>query len=335
MQWRFEIISQGIEVMKEEIMKSHYPFQGTRLAGRPGTRPRQRAVAVLGLCSRCNWRRVVGVAFTAVMLAVAGKAAAQSGGSLSNRFAGLWVGDVTITKVSQPGNLTNPDEPQATAQPFQFRLLAHVDQHGNALLLQKVLQVWQEGTLRPAPDGSTNLVVDRPGRFVLVTDERLATNFAGAALRDGQSVGRRFSSAAFGFRSPIPMAQAGGFGSNTAIVTAIVPLPHDDPLNPFVHRYHPDHDNLSDRSGSDGRPMQLPVMSDARGTFTAESFSVTRQLTLTFADPDAANLALPGMGDTRLTGAYRERIAGLHKRDLFIEGDFQLYRASPVAVLNQ
>jgi hypothetical protein len=171
-------------------------------------------------------------------------------------------------------------------------------------------------------------VLDQPGRFVLATDESRIAGLTGAALRDGQSVGRRFSSAAFGFREPIPFTGTNEFGADRATFDAEVLVGYDDPLSPFVHRYHPDHNNLDDRR------EPLTVRSDARGRFTSESFDVARRITLTFTVDDPDQLTLAGWGDNQLGGVYEERISGLHKNTLHLEGTFRLHRASEVAVLN-
>jgi len=93
-------------------------------------------------------------------------------------------------------------------------------------------------------------------------------------------------------------------------------------LNPFVHRYHPDHDNLDARF-----EQQLP---EGR-----ESFSVTRQVTLEFTGIDPLGLNPPGWGSSELGGNYRETIHGLHRNDLRIAGTFRLVRITTAANLNQ
>lgn len=241
---------------------------------------------------------------------------------------GLWIGSAILNKVNEPQNLADPQAPVPTASALQFRLIIHVNEQGQPRLLQKVLQRWQDGTLKPAGDGSTNLVVDQPGRFVLLTDEARAAQFKGAGLRDGQEVGRRFSTAAFAVRQPIPLACTGEFGADASVCAASVVVRYDDPLNPFVHRYHPDHDNLTDRY------TPLAVRDLGRGPQTAESYTVTRQIEMQFSgqDPDGLNVA--GWGDSRLGGVYRETFIGLHRDPLIAEGTFQLFRVSPVGVLD-
>jgi hypothetical protein len=244
---------------------------------------------------------------------------------------GLWVGTATFNKVSEPQDPTAPPNftnTTATASSLQFRIIVHVDDSGVVRLLQKVLQCWQDGTLKSAGDVSTNFVVDQPGRYVLLSDEALAANYRGAALRDGQEVARRFSTAAFGFKKPILMARTGDFGAGSSTCNASVVVAYDDPLNPFVHRYHPDHDNLNDRF------EPLRVWDDGRGPQTSESFSVTRQVELNFSSTDPNGLSLAGWGDNRIGGIYRETFTGLHRNPIVAEGTFQLFRVTPIGVID-
>ena len=120
-------------------------------------------------------------------------------GSASDPRAGLWVGSASINAVSQPANSSSPTNPLPVGTPLQFRLLVHVDDSGNARLLQKVLEMFKQGTLVPDPSNPSNNIVNPPGHNVLVTDESLIPQFTGATLSDSTPVGRRLSSAAFGF----------------------------------------------------------------------------------------------------------------------------------------
>ena len=233
--------------------------------------------------------------------------------------AGLWVGSAVIKAVSQPANLTSPTTPLPIGTPFQFRLLVHVDDTGNARLLQKVLEMFKNGTLKPDPKNPTNNIVDQPGHYVLVTDDRLIPQFTGATLSDSQPVARRLSSAAFGFPQPIPLSANGAFG--TGSFTCQVNLDYDDRLNPFKHLYHPQHDNLDDHFES-----KLPE--------GVESSTILRQIEFDFTaqDPDSSTVA--GWGDDKLGGIYKETISGLHNQPIYISGTFRLNRASTIGLLN-
>jgi len=241
--------------------------------------------------------------------------------------AGLWVGSVAINKVNQPARPTASELPLPTSTEFHFRILVHVDNSGQARLLQKVVQMWKDGTFTTDTNGLR--VVDTPGRYVLVTDDRFLANFRGATLRGGEAVGRRLSSAAFGL--PAPVLMTGIFGSTSSLLQCSVQTGFDDSLNPFVHRFHPDHNNLDDSS----QPQPLLVRTDANGLrSTAESSDIRREITLQFTAVDPENLALAGWGDDQLGGIYRETMTGLHKDPLRIEGVFRLQQASRIGVLN-
>jgi hypothetical protein len=241
----------------------------------------------------------------------------KGGPSILPLQPGLWVGSVVLDRVSQPASFT-PLEPQTTPAEFQFRVLLHMDGNGTVRLLQKVLQMWQDGTLKPDPVDPTKSVVDEPGRFVLLTDESLVSQIprlTGATLRDGTPVGRRFSTAAFGFRSPRTMSKSGD------TLSCMVTIGYDDPLNPFKHAYHPDHDNLDERFEE-----KLPE--------GVESLTVTRQIQLQFTGADPDGLLLAGWGDNQLGGLYRETVTGLHRSTIYSSGRFRVQRASNTPVLN-
>ncbi|HXI71777.1 MAG TPA: hypothetical protein VNN22_15585 [Verrucomicrobiae bacterium] len=100
--------------------------------------------------------------------------------------AGLWVGEVTLTKVNETvvginaaNQVVAPDPAVATPvqSPAHLRILLHVDALGQVRLLKNVAAV----------DKSTN---STPA-LVLITDESLYPNYPGT--------GRRFTAAAFDF----------------------------------------------------------------------------------------------------------------------------------------
>lgn len=221
-------------------------------------------------------------------------------------YAGLWVGDATIRKASQPSNAADPDTPVPTGSEFSFRLLLHADDSGQARLLREVVQMWQEGTWKPDPNNLGMFIPDDPGHFVLIANDGLLPLYSGAALRDGQPVGRRISSPAFGFRSPQDMT--GNFQLGSGLSLTVV-LPADDPRNPFFHKYHPDHKVAS------------------------QSYEVTRTITLEFTDEDSQGNPIAGVstlswGSSEIGGIYKESLWGLHKYQINIEGTFLLRKAS-------
>ncbi len=227
--------------------------------------------------------------------------------------AGLWVGNVVLSNVNQAAVSSVP---VPTASQFQFRLIVHVDNSGAARLLQKVVLAWTNGIYTTNAQGY--LQAASPGHFALITDESFLSQFSGSSLRDGTVSGRRYSSAAFSFRDPVLMNGTGAFGGTNATFSCMIPIGFDDPLNPFKHRYHPDHNNLDD-------------------TYTVsvhECPDITRQVSLQFMGQDPENTTLAGWGDNELGGIYSETITGLHKNPVVAQGFFWLYRASTVGVLN-
>jgi len=238
---------------------------------------------------------------------------ADAGSTTSDPRAGLWVGSVVISKVNQAAV---SDVPVPTASEYQFRLIVHVDTLGNPRLLQNVVLAWTNGVVTTNQQGFKQTV--SPGRYALITDERLLSRFSGSAMRDGTVTGRRLSSSAFGFHDPIPIARNGSFGDTNATFSCNVALGFNDELNPFKHKYHPDHNNLDDRFASVKR----------------ECPDVTRQISFQFTPSDPENTTLAGWGDNQLGGVYNEVITGLHKAQLHVQGIFRLYRASTVPVLN-
>ena len=219
--------------------------------------------------------------------------------------AGLWVGTATLNKVSEPNNPNDPNLPVPTATEATLQLIIHVDANGTAKLLQQVTLMWKEAT------------DDSPGRYVLVTDDSKLNLYSGSALRDGQPIGRRISSVAFAFDSPQIMT--GAFGTEPIAVTLTVDK--DAELNPFIHQYHPDHDNLSPRY-------------DESLEAGKESFDLVRELSLTFQANDPEGLNLPGWGDTMVGGTYKETLTGIHRQDIYASGTFRLQHVSSVATLN-
>lgn len=238
--------------------------------------------------------------------------------SLAANRAGLWVGTAILNQVNQPTDTGAPDAPKPTGSEFQIRLIVHVHANGQATLLQQVTLMWKEGIERADPEDPTKMIVEVPGRFVLVTRDDLLDEFAGAAMRDGKPVGRRISSAAFSFREPVTLG--GDFGSGQ-LQSGEILIGYNDPLNPFKHKYHPNHDNLY-YDFTTVRPEGK------------ESFTVRRNIELEFSAGDGENPGQLGWGTDRVGGIYRETIRGVHKDVLYVAGTFELQLVSTVGELN-
>jgi len=229
-------------------------------------------------------------------------------------FSGLWVGDVVADKVRYRAGAALEETP--VGSPFAYRIIVHVDDTSTVRLLREVVQLWQEGTWKPDPENLGHEIVDQPGTFVLVANPARLGEFRGSALRDGQEVGRRVSTAAFGFDAPV-VAQPGASFALDGSVTFVVPLAADDATNPFFHKYHKDH--------------MLPE----------QSFNVTRTITLDFGTHDGNGRLVTGVpvlswGSTEIGGVFDEDIdlqrttGDPQPFTVNVKGTFRLRRVSGV-----
>lgn len=230
--------------------------------------------------------------------------------------AGLWIGYVNVNAVtsSVAGSGTT------VASPFTLRVIIHVDGSGTARLLSQAFV------------GNLAATGHAPG--VCTKESLLWSDTKKDALRI--------------VSSHMPLDQvldgAGSFKTGGSLQFT-VNLPWDDPTNPFVHEYHPDHDNLNARFDR-LNPLAAGV----------ESYTVTRHLTFTFtaAPPNGSTVA--GWGSTVYGGVYAETIDGLGGIDvttpsvtvdgvttpgvttrypLSVRGGFGLRRVSEISALTQ
>ncbi len=230
-------------------------------------------------------------------------------------MAGLWLGEVEVDGVSE-SQLAGV-VPESAPQTFSQRFLLHVDSAGQVRLLKDVIQMWEDGTLVPSDQDPSLNEVDQPGRYVLLTDPGLIGLFSGAVNRAGVSVGQRFSTVAYDFEGDALLFD-GEFGPGNQISTTMV-IDAELPTNPFLHRFHPDHDN---------RDAQFL-------NFRPEAYQIVREMRLIFTEEDPRGSTPPGWGETLVGGFFEESITGLHKNTIFTSGEFRFRRISAVPILNQ
>ncbi|MCW5552778.1 MAG: hypothetical protein KIS67_11545 [Verrucomicrobiae bacterium] len=208
--------------------------------------------------------------------------------------AGLWVGGVTVHQVGEylktyarsgtglavdtngqyivTGINTNLG---AVGRPFPLRLILHnPEAGGNAVLLQRVYC---------GMDANTNPVV--------ATSESALNSYYLAQARRISASHLPWSrdNAPWSFDGPLALSST---------ITATVPLDfNDQAANPFVHTYHPDHDNLDSKFAA---PLDQG----------AESYSVQRviQLEVVMPGEDFASRTETGQ---MLSGRYSETITVL------------------------
>ncbi len=237
--------------------------------------------------------------------------------------AGLWVGEATVTQVQHflknyelNGNGTPFTSPTgqyvvagmntslgSVARPLPLRLILHNDPAGaGAVLLQRVYYGVKPG-----------------GLTAVATQQGLLDP---ALLKSA----RRISAVHLPWtQQNTPWPLVGQFQLDSSL-TATVALPYDDQAsNPFLHTYHPDHDNLN-------------------ADFTAqvaqgeESYQVTRTITLSQRPPGADFNSLTA-GGARVGGDYLETITlngkASQSRTFQVQGTFSLGRVSDIATLTR
>jgi hypothetical protein len=246
----------------------------------------------------------------------AGGAPAPSG---AHSLAGLWVGQAAVNAVNEVNSATDVTSATATSGEFRLRLLIHVSRDGSARLLKEVVQLWKDGTTTNTPSGQTAVAI--PGRYALVTESSLYSQFGGAILRDGTPGGQRFTAVGYDFPTTsganfLPLT--GTFGG-AGTLSGTISLSSQFPTNPFRHKFHPDHDNLDDRFVGQRE----------------EAFPVQRTISLQFASTAPAGENDPDFGYRVQAGTYRETVTGLNKTPIRCQGTFRLTRVSDVAELNR
>jgi hypothetical protein len=187
--------------------------------------------------------------------------------------AGLWVGTLTLNAVNTPGFApeAEPDPIRfavSKAKPLNTRVMLHVDGNGAARLVPQVIFAEVvSGTNRVTRMYSTLTNVP--------AGSRIQSRVSAPSWPPGGAT-----------------ALAGDFGDT---LSGTLSVGHDDAVNPFVHRYHPDHDNL-------GEDFQTPLPAGV------ESFSITRRVALHFGDTlqVGSGSFLPTVPSMRFTGATGE-----------------------------
>jgi hypothetical protein len=236
-------------------------------------------------------------------------------------LAGLWVGNATVSQVGsylktyQTDANNNPVVSSngsytvtsintnlgSVAQSCPLRLIVH-NTGANAVLLQRVF--W-------GVDTSTNAILATAESFLDPT--RLS------AARRITAVHLPWSAA----NSPWPLT--GQLAEGATLSTTVTTAYDDQSSNPFLHTYHPDHDNLDATFQN-----QLPQGS--------ESYQITRQITLNVLPPGSDFASLTAASQT-LSGNYAETITlgglGGASRTFNVAGFFSLNCISTIPVLAQ
>lgn len=246
---------------------------------------------------------------------------------------GLWVGNASVNQVrhylkayqrdgtGQPvvAPLTTNGAPYvvtavdtswgAVPAPFSLRLILHNDASDVTRMLQRVYSGW---------DSHTNVVL-------ALTEQQLDPSRL--------SLARRITAAHLPWTpTNQTWAATGAFQTGRTLTNVITVNYNDHASNPFLHTYHPDHDNLN-ALFSGVQPVGV------------ESYGIKRQIVLTFTEPPADYTTLTA-GSTRVEGTYEEDITFLGRaytlgqtvtnetRTVSTRGTFQLNRISTISQLS-
>lgn len=174
---------------------------------------------------------------------------------------------------------------------FSVPLLLHRDSTGLTRLVQQIF------------------VASQPSGVLLAAAERL--------LPVGVKASGRMSVASLPVGT-VRSATSGSIGRSGSSVFEVL-LDYDSDSNPFVHRFHPDHDNLDARF-------------ETKLAAGRESLTVKRTVTLEFL-PSVAGVTDPSWGSTMLGGTYTEVVEGLRPVPITISGSFVINRVSDAASL--
>ncbi len=224
--------------------------------------------------------------------------------------AGLWVGKASLDRVSQVVDGDTVVNGGKASEPMDIRLILHVDETGRCRLLQRVLAAGTEDA-----DGNW-----RPSLYV---DEK-------DVPAEGKSV--RISSVAFGTKNDITWDETyGGFGNRLRFTYAIQA---DDPVNPFRHPYHPDHDGLAWDFTT-----KLPAGDDPNlyiGETKPELFAISNTISLVWSGTNGtgSGSALWNPSE-QASGDVEFLVEGIRREGaMLMQGRFDLRRVSQVGNLS-
>jgi hypothetical protein len=176
-------------------------------------------------------------------------------------------------------------------------------------------------TLLHVADGGTGKLLSQAflGQLAVAPHELGLTTREALLKQDALAGAQRIVAA----HMPLDLVVSGsGIVDVPGTFTCTVTVPFDDPTNPFVHQYHPDHNNKDERLA----PLPAGV----------ESYNISRACNFTFtATPPTGSLVTSGWGSSVLGGTYAETITGLHREPISVSGTFELRRVSEIGILNQ
>lgn len=219
---------------------------------------------------------------------------------------GLWLGNVILNGVAPLPQAGSPNS--ETPSTMSLRMLLHVDEAGTIRMLSQAYLGILEGSGAPGVATSQSLL---DGEYLAA-----ANRFTAAHLPLDQII----------------TAGSGGFGIGQTLEREVT-IPFNDPTNPFIHQYHPDHDNLDARFETISLPTGVTPY-NAKLSHGAEAPGIRRTCSFAFtASPPGGGAAPLGWGTNVLGGTFVETLEGVHKQPLSLSGTFELRRVSDIGTL--
>lgn len=208
-------------------------------------------------------------------------------------LAGLWLGEAKVSAVESKAqaDAITPTDPKTA---FPLRYIIHVADDGTTRVLSQVF-------LGKLAAGSNVFGICTKESGLLSTTKADAMRIVSTHLPLDRVLGSSSGTGSFGLG---------------ATLNRTIDLPYNDPANPFVHQYHPDHDNLD----PEGDPLPAGI----------ESHNISRAVRFQFASTSPGT---PGWGSSVIGGTYTETITGLHKDALSLTGTFELSRISELGTI--
>lgn len=215
--------------------------------------------------------------------------------------AGLWFCQVAVSAVSSTtaAAVASSTSSQSTGHTFPLAFLLHVDAAGTV----RVLRQAYVGKLTATGNAMGISIIERLVQSAAVSDVK--------PLRYFSPIMPRLS----------PLVAASGKAAVGGQVTWGLVHAHNDPANPFVHTYHPDHDNLDAKFAA---PLPTGM----------ESYTVTRTCSLDFTAKPPKGATITGWGTSVLGGVYTESMAGLNKAPILLGGVFTMRRLSEISTID-
>ena len=216
---------------------------------------------------------------------------------------GLWVGSASLTQVRHSLS-TDSTTFGDVASPYPLRLIMHRDQSANVKLMQCVYVGTLPGNVSGIATRENLLLAGSVANAVRISSIHLPAS-----------------------EQNLPWTCTGDLTQGQTVQSTVLIDHNDHASNPFLHTYHPDHDNLVADFAS-GQPVGR------------ESYSIERDIKLTFntSGNDFNSLT---RSSKRLSGIYEETLtliglagAGpVNEKSYAMKGVFVINRISDIATL--